>query len=90
MKKGDTLYYARCMPKLGIYDIISTKVGRIYDEYFVTLDNTKEKQARLFSNKSLEKIIFSERKDAVKYSEKQEKLHKNEKKFSDEVFYEEY
>ncbi len=90
MKKGDILYYAKCIPNIGIYDIITIKVRGVYDNYFVTLDRSGSKQARLFNYDEIGKTIFEERKDAVIYSEEQEKLHKNEKTFSSEVFYEEY
>lgn len=89
IKKGDKLYYTRCHPILGIYDILLVKVRGVYNDHFVVIDN-KSKQALLFNNSELENNFFLERKDAVIYSEQQEKLNKNKKKYSDEKYYEEF
>lgn len=90
MKKGDILYYARCIPNMDIYEILTVKVRGIYDGYFVTIDSSGLKQARLFNDNEIERTVFKERRDAVIYSEEQEELNRNNKKYSNETYYEEF
>ena len=85
-KIGNTIYYARIMPTLGIYDVCELKIRTITDVYFVGMDK-RDKRAYLFSYNAVGKCIFSNRKDAV---EKVITAEENSPKVSKETYYEEY
>ena len=85
-KIGNTIYYARIMPTLGIYDVCELKIRTIADTYFVGTDK-RDKRAYLFSYNAVGKCIFSNRKDAV---EKVIVTEENSPKVSKETYYEEY
>ena len=85
-KIGNTIYYARIMPTLGIYDVCELKIRTITDTYFVGMDK-RDKRAYLFSYNAVGKCIFSNRKDAV---EKAIAAEENSPKVSKETYYEEY
>ena len=85
-KIGNTIYYARIMPTLGIYDVCELKIRTVADTYFVGTDK-RDKRAYLFSYNAVGKCIFSNRKDAV---EKVITAEENSPKVSKETYYEEY
>ena len=85
-KIGNTIYYARIMPTLGIYDVCELKIRTVTDTYFVGMDK-RDKRAYLFSYNAVGKYIFSNRKDAV---EKVIVTEENSPKVSKETYYEEY
>ena len=85
-KIGNTIYYARIMPTLGIYDVCELKIRTITDTYFVGTDK-RDKRAYLFSYNAVGKCVFSNRKDAV---EKVITAEENRPKVSKETYYEEY
>ena len=85
-KIGNTIYYARIMPTLGIYDVCELKITTVTDTYFVGTDK-RDKRAYLFSYNAVGKYIFSNRKDAV---EKVIVTEENSPKVSKETYYEEY
>ena len=85
-KIGNTIYYARIMPTLGIYDVCELKIRTVTDTYFVGTDK-RDKRAYLFSYNAVGKSIFSNKKDAV---EKVIKAEKSNPKTSKEIYYEEY
>ena len=85
-KIGNTIYYARIMPTLGIYDVCELKIRTITDTYFVGMDK-RDKRAYLFSYNAVGKCIFSNRKDAV---EKVITAEESSPKVSKETYYEEY
>ena len=85
-KIGNTIYYARIMPTLGIYDVCELKIRTITDTYFVGTDK-RDKRAYLFSYNAVGKCIFLSRKDAV---EKVITADENSPKVSKETYYEEY
>lgn len=87
LNKGDLIYWSRCMPNVGIYDVIDLKVRTVTDTYFVGIE-TKTKHAYLFYNKDLDMIVFMNRKDAVMNCA--EKENNSKRKVSDEKYYEEY
>lgn len=86
LQKGDKLYYARIIPKCGIYDVLDMKVSAIYDTYFAVTEN-RDKHRYLFSFDNIDKVIFKNRKHALNMVLDAEK---NNPKASDETFYEEY
>ena len=85
-KIGNTIYYARIMPTLGIYDVCELKIRTITDTYFVGMDK-RDKRAYLFSYNAVGKYIFSNRKDAV---EKVITAEESSPKVSKETYYQEY
>ena len=82
----NTIYYARIMPTLGIYDVCELKIRTVTDTYFVGTDK-RDKRAYLFSYNVVGKCIFSNRKDAVG---KAIAAEENNPKVSKETYYEEY
>ena len=86
MKKGDIVYFARILPRVGIYDVYDLKVRMVADTWFSATDN-RTKQTFLFNNKDIEKTIFYERRDALKVVKIAEK---NKKEISTETYYEEF
>ena len=85
-KIGNTIYYARIMPTLGIYDVCELKIRTVSDTYFVGTDK-RDKRAYLFSYNAVGKCIFSNRKDAV---DKTNLAEESSPRVSKETFYEEY
>ena len=83
---GDTLYYARIMPKLGIFDVYDLKVRTVEDTYFVAIDK-RDKKSYLFNFTDINKTVFANREDALS---KVKEAEKNKPKVSAEIFYEEY
>lgn len=86
IKKGTVVYFARILPRVGIYDLCELKIRTVEDDYFCGSDK-RDKHAYLFSYNSLNKIIFIDRKECL------ETIHmaeKNAPKVSSETEYEEY
>ena len=83
---GDTLYYARIMPKLDVYDVYDLKVRTVEDTYFSTIDK-RDKKSYLFSYNDIGKTVFINREEAVN---KTKEAEKNKPKVSAETYYEEY
>lgn len=86
LKKKDIVYYARIIPSVGIYDIYELMIRTVEDDYFVGIEK-RDKHAYLFNNSSYNKIVFKDRKVALKLVQNAEK---NKKQISEEVYYEEY
>jgi hypothetical protein len=85
-KKKDVLYYANISHPVGYYNLCELIIRTIADDYFVGTDK-KDKHAYLFSYNDYNKIIFKDRKKALKVLKEAEK---NRRKISDETCYEEY
>ena len=83
---GDTLYYARIMPKLDVYDVYELKVRTVEDTYFSTIDK-RDKKSYLFSYNDIGKTVFLNRQEALN---KTKEAEKNKPKVSTETYYEEY
>ena len=86
IRKNDIIYYARIMPKLGIFDVYDLKVRTIADTYFVAIDK-RDKKSYLFNYNEIGKIVFTDRKEALN---KTKEAEKNKPKVSTETYYEEY
>ena len=86
MKKGDIVYFARILPRVGIYDVYDLKVRMVAETWFSATDN-RSKQTFLFNNKDIEKRVFFDRKEAVKAVKIAEK---NKREISTETYYEEF
>ena len=85
-KIGNTIYYARIMPILGIYDVYELKIRTIEDTYFVGTDK-RDKRAFLLPYSAIGEYVFIDRKDAV---DKAILAEENAPKISKETYYEEY
>ena len=86
MKKGDIIYFARILPRVGIYDVYDLKIRMVAETWFSATDN-RSKQTFLFNNKDIEKTVFYDRKEALKVVKAAEK---NRKTISEETYYEEF
>ena len=86
IRKNDIVYYARIMPRLGIFDVYDLKVRTIADTYFVAIDK-RDKKSYLFNYNEIGKIVFTNRKEALN---KTKEAEKNKPKVSTETYYEEY
>ena len=86
IRKNDIIYYARIMPKLGIFDVYDLKVRTVEDTYFVAIDK-RDKKSYLFNFTDINKTVFANREDALFKVKKEEK---NKPIISTETYYEEY
>lgn len=84
----DTMYYARIIPRVGIFDVCQLTIRTVKKDYFVGCDKS-DKHAYLFNYSDLNKTVFHKRKDALDLVIETENKNKN-KKISNETFYEEY
>ena len=86
---NDKVYYARIIPKLGIYDIYDLIIRAITPSWFSTYDDDKNSNySFLFNNSDIGKIVFTERDKAlekVRYAEENNTIV-----VSNEIEYEEY
>ena len=72
LKKKDTVYYAKIMPTVGIYDVCELKIRTVEKTYFVGIDK-HDKHACLFGVGSIGKTVFIDREEALKVVQKAEK-----------------
>ena len=86
IRKNDIVYYARIMPKLGIFDVYDLKVRTVEDTYFVAIDK-RDKKSYLFNFTDINKTVFANREDALS---KTKEAEKNKPIISTETYYEEY
>lgn len=85
MKKKDILYYARIVPKTGIYEVCELLIRTIEETYFVGIDK-RDKHAYLFLYSDINNTVFENRKEALK---KVKDAEKNKIKTNYEIYYEE-
>ena len=86
MKKGDKVYFARILPRVGIYEVYDLKIRTVAETWFSAIDS-RSKHTFLFSNKDIENRVFYDRKEALN---KVKDAEKNKKEISMETYYEEY
>ena len=82
---GETVYFARILESVGIYEILELKIRTVEDSFFVGTEKST-KHAYLFGYSYLNKTIFSDRRKALKIVKEAEK---NKTEISNEVYYEE-
>lgn len=87
IKRSDFVYYARMLPTVGLYEVIDLKVRTVADDFFVGIEN-RTKHAYLLKINDIGKIVFFDRKEALKAVKEAEKNSKI--KVSNEKYYEEY
>ena len=85
MKKKDILYYARIVPKTGIYEVCELLIRTVEERYFVGIDK-RDKHAYLFLYSDMNKIVFENRKEALKRVKDAEK---NKIKTNYDIYYDE-
>ena len=86
MIKGDKIYYARIIPNVGIYEVYDLKVRMVDVDWFSATEKRTHK-AFIFSNKDIDKTVFTDREKALGLVLEAER-HK--KPVSTEKYYEEY
>ena len=87
LNKGDILYFARIIPKTGIYDVCELYIRTVEESYFVGIDK-KDKQAHIFGYNRINEDVFDNRKDALNKVQRAEKNKKYSE--SQEIYYEQY
>ncbi len=87
VKLKDTVYYARTIPTVGIFDVCQLVIRTVENNYFVGCDKT-DKHAYLLHFNDLNKTVFTNRKQALDVVLTAEKNNKN--KIYKEILYEEY
>lgn len=87
LKKKDIVYFARIIPKLGIYDVCELIVRTVADTWFVGLDK-HDKHAFLLNNSCIGKTVFLNRGDALEKVLTAETMAEPQQSF--EKYYEEY
>lgn len=86
IQKGKTVYYARILKPVGIYEVSELHIRTVEDDYFSGVDK-HDKHAYLFSYNSLDKLIFAKRQECLDVVLEAET---NAPKVSNEQSYEEY
>lgn len=86
MNKGDKIYFARILPRVGIYDVCDLKVRMVAETWFSAIDN-RSKQVFPFNNKDVGNKVFQNREEAL---EKVKIAEKNKKEVGEETYYEEF
>lgn len=86
MKKGNMIYFARILPRVGIYEVYDLKIRMVAETWFSATDK-RTKQTFLFSNKDVGNKVFQNREEAL---EKVKIAEKNKKEIVEETYYEEF
>lgn len=86
LKRKDSLYYARIIPRTRIFEVCELIVRTVRDTWFVAVDK-RDKRAYLFNNTDIEKIVFFDRIIALS---KVNEVEESAPKMKCEIEYEEY
>ena len=86
LEKGQTVYYARVIENVGIYEVLELKIRTVADTYFVGTEK-RSKHAYLLNNSYLNETVFTDRAMALNIVKEAEK---NKKEVSKETYYEEF
>lgn len=81
LQKGDSLCYARIMPRFGYYEIHDVTLVTKYDDH-CTVAEMKTKQSFIFNTNSMFKQLYLDRKEAVTYLKEEKEKNKNIKLYS--------
>ena len=84
LKRHDKVLFARIMPTLGYYEIHDCSVATIHTDDYCTVCDVKTKQSHLIHKAKAEKVLFKDRKLAVKYLKEQKELNKDVKTFKED------
>ena len=63
LRKYETIYYARTLPGVDVYEVIELMVRTVGNGWFVGL-NQNDKQAYLFHFEDIDKTVFKSRTEA--------------------------
>ena len=86
MKKKDVIYFARILPRVGIYEVYDLTVRMVAETWFSATDK-RTKQTFLFNDKDIGKRVFYKREEALDLVKAAEK---NKKEINEESYYEEF
>lgn len=86
LKRKDIIYYARIIPTSSVYEVCELIIRTVEDNWFAGIDK-RDKRAYIFSDSDINKIVFKNRKDALK---KVLDAEANKKDVNNETYYEEY
>ena len=86
LKRKDIIYYARIIPTSSVYEVCELIIRTVEDNWFAGIDK-RDKRAYIFSDSDINKIVFKNRKDALK---KVLDAEANKKDVNNEIYYEEY
>lgn len=64
LKKKDTVFYARIIEALNIYDVLELTIRTVTDNWFVGIEK-RDKQAFLFMNSDIGERVFLDRNEAL-------------------------
>lgn len=66
LRKGDIVFYARCIPENGLYEVCELKIRTVNQKegWIVGVDK-RDKRAYLLTKNEISKRVFEERKDAL-------------------------
>lgn len=81
IQKGDTLYFARIMPRFGYYEIHNVVMVTKYDDH-CTVCETKTKQSFLLLKNDINEKLYTNRDDALTYLREEENKNKDIKVYS--------
>lgn len=84
--KETTIYYARIMPTIGIYDLLEAKIRTVDETWFVAID-IKARHAYMFNDSDVGRVVFFTREEALAVVKAAES---NKQNVSNETYYEEY
>lgn len=87
LKKKDVVYYARIIPRLGVYDVCELIVRTVADTWFVGIDK-HDKHALILDNSYIGDTVFFSRTDALNKVLDAEKTRSDLQTFT--KYYEEY
>lgn len=86
MKKKDVIYFARILPRVGIYEVYDLTVRMVAETWFSATDK-RTKQTFLFNDKDIGKRVFYKREEALGLVKAAEK---NKKEINEESYYGEF
>ena len=78
LRKGDSVIFARVLPRIGYYELLDLYIVSVYNKYCTGAD-TKTKQTYCFGRKWAEDVLFLNRNLAIEYLNKKKQENKNVK-----------
>lgn len=78
LKKGDSVVFARVLPRIGYYELLDLHIVSVYEKYCTGAD-LKTKQTHSFNRKLAEEVLFLDRDLAIEYLNKKKLENKNVK-----------
>lgn len=82
LQKGDSVVFARVLPKIGYYELLDLHIVSVYEKYCTGTDS-KTKQTYSFNRKLAEEVLFLNRNMATEYLNKR-KLENKDIKVTEE------